>query len=109
MLFITLFNFPALNRQISNDRGQGLIEYLIIVALMGVASISIMRVVSQNVQARYGNISAALGANTKPGGLESADASTFKKNDLSNFFDGAKSNKANSKGGSSGTEAGGWQ
>ncbi len=108
MLFLTLFH-----SKVSNERGQGLIEYLIIVALMGVASISIMRVVSQNVQARYGNISAALGAKTKTGGLESADASSFKKNDLSNFFDGAKSNRSNSKGGASadfsGDEAGGLQ
>lgn len=90
MLFISLFYFPALKKRIVNERGQGLIEYLVIVALVGIASISIMRVIGQNVKARFGNISAALGASTRVGGLESADASSFKKNDLTNFFDGAK-------------------
>ncbi len=108
MLFISLFYFPALKKQITNQRGQGLIEYLIIVALVGIASMSIMRVVGQNVKARFGNVSAALGASTKSASLDAADASTFKKNDLTNFFDGAKSNSKAKGSSSSDGNGGGW-
>lgn len=95
MGFLSLFQFSTLKKQLMgsrlrNERGQGLIEYLVIVAFVGIASISIMRVIGQNVKARFGNISAALGAKTTGTSLDSAEASAFKKNDFTNFMDGAK-------------------
>ena len=36
-----------------NQRGQGLVEYLIIVALMAVATIGIVRVLGQTVSAKF--------------------------------------------------------
>ncbi|MBI1861830.1 MAG: Flp family type IVb pilin [Deltaproteobacteria bacterium] len=43
-----------------NQRGQGLVEYLILVCLVGVATIGVVSVVGQNLRARYATISSAL-------------------------------------------------
>lgn len=96
MLFLSLFYFPTLKKHITNQRGQGMVEYLVIVCFVGIASIGLMRVVGQNIKARFGDISAALGANTKHATLEAADAGAFKKNDFTNFMKGAKSRKSGS-------------
>ncbi len=39
-----------------NQRGQGLIEYLIIVALMAVATIGIMNLLNKTVRVQFGNV-----------------------------------------------------
>ena len=106
MLFVSLFYFPALKKQITNRRGQGMVEYLVIVCFVGIASIGLMRVVGQNIKARFGDISAALGSSTKHVTLESADASALKKNDFTNFMNGAKSSKSGAHPSSGGSEAG---
>lgn len=41
-------------------RGQGLVEYLILVCLVAVAAIAVVSVVGQNLRARYATISSAL-------------------------------------------------
>ena len=43
-----------------NQRGQALIEYLVIVALVVVASIGIMSVIGQNIRTQFANVSNAL-------------------------------------------------
>ena len=100
MLFISLFHFLTLKKQfarstppklaiVRNERGQGLIEYLVIVALMGVATIAIVRVMGQTVEAKFGNIAHALRADGKTEKVETIDASYTKKKDLGNFMDGS--------------------
>jgi pilus assembly protein Flp/PilA len=77
-----------------NENGQGLIEYLIIVALMGVAAISVVRVLSQNVESRFANVALTISGSSKPKArAEAVEESDYKKKDLSNFFDGAGSSK----------------
>ena len=71
-----------------NQRGQGLIEYLIIVALMGVATIAIVRVMGQTVSSRFATITNALRGHKDEAPAESVDESLYKKKDLGNFFDG---------------------
>jgi len=44
----------------NGNRGQGLIEYLILVTLVSVSAISIVTVVGKNVREQYANISAAM-------------------------------------------------
>lgn len=49
------------NLQIVGDRrGQGLVEYLILVALVAVAAISVVSVVGHNVREQYGRVSDSL-------------------------------------------------
>lgn len=84
---------------IANRRGQGLIEYLIIVALMGVATIAIVRVMGQTVSSRFATISYALRGTKKVVEAEQINEGSFKKKDLGNFFDGVGSNRGEGRGG----------
>lgn len=75
-------------KRLSNERGQGLIEYLIIVALMGVAAIAIVRVLGQTVNSRFASITYALRGEKKSVQAEKVDESYYKKRDLGDFFNG---------------------
>jgi Flp pilus assembly pilin Flp len=74
-----------------NQRGQGLIEYLIIVALMGVAAIGIVRVMGQTVASRFASVTYALQGQKRAAHQEKIEDSHVKKKDLSDFFDGVAS------------------
>jgi Flp pilus assembly pilin Flp len=71
-----------------NERGQGLIEYLVIVALMGVATIAIVRSLSQTVESRFASVTYALQGVKKSVAYDKIEDTSFKKKDLGNFFDG---------------------
>ena len=71
-----------------NQKGQGLVEYLIIVALMAVATIGIVRVMGQTVSAKFATITYALQGSKKSAKVERVQDNQYKKKDLSNFFDG---------------------
>ena len=77
---------------LKNQKGQGLVEYLIIVALMGVATIAIVRTMGDVVSKRFAAISGALQGD-KIGEKAPIDESSYKKKDMGNFFDGVGSNR----------------
>ena len=75
---------------VTNQRGQGLIEYLIIVALMGAATIGIMRVMSGTVISKFANVTSALQSSG-----QKYDAPTLTKDltsakDMRSFMEGAR-------------------
>ena len=72
-------------------RGQGLVEYLIIVALMAVASIGIVRLLGHTVQAKVASIIYSLQGKTKRPQIESPREVHYKKKDLGNFMNGSAS------------------
>jgi Flp pilus assembly pilin Flp len=75
---------------VKNQKGQALIEYLIIVALVGVGSIALMRAVSQNINARFANVVHALGGKVE--GKRNASEVTsnmYRKRDLRDFVEGS--------------------
>jgi pilus assembly protein Flp/PilA len=73
---------------VRNQRGQGLIECLVIVALMGVATIAIVRVMGQTVATKFAGVTAALqGDQQKPKDPE-ISKSSYQKRDLGNFMEG---------------------
>jgi pilus assembly protein Flp/PilA len=78
----------------NNQRGQTLVEYLIIVALVGVGSIALMRAVSQNINARFADVVLALGGNVE-GGREAAEVSSnmYRKRDMKDFVNGTVNKK----------------
>lgn len=78
---------------LKNQNGQTLIEYLIIVALVGVGSIALMRAVGQNINTRFATVVTALGGKVT-GGKKADDvtASMYKNRDLRNFVSGAVGN-----------------
>lgn len=80
-----------LSQALRNQRGQGLIEYLVIVALMGVATIAIVRVMGQTVTSRFASVTYALQGKRKQVTPEKVEESYHKKKDLSDFFDGVGS------------------
>ena len=82
------------NLRMNNQSGQGMIEYMILVALIAIGTLGVVKVVGQNVSIQYENINRALGAK-KAGrlNLENADDKHLNRKDLSNFMDGTRSGK----------------
>ena len=76
---------------IKKRKGQGLIEYLILVALMGVATIGVIRVLNQTVKSRFASAVYALQGKSKKVKVDSVKERDYKKTDLSNFMNGAAS------------------
>ena len=88
------YNRFSIQKPLKNQRGQGLIEYLILVALIAVATIGVVKVVGNNLAAQYENINRAMGAsNSSKLTVENASASALKQKDLSNFIDSARTQK----------------
>lgn len=78
-------------KTLGSNKGQGLIEYLILVALIAVGTIGVIKVVGQNVTKQYERINRALGASgSKAITLDGVSDSQLKRKDLSNFLDGAR-------------------
>ncbi len=78
---------------LKNENGQGLVEYLILVALIGIAAISTVRLVSQNIQARFSNVAYGLqgGSQKKKAQFDRVEERHYKSRDMSNFSDGTNS------------------
>lgn len=80
-------------RLFKNQKGQGLVEYLIIVAIMAVGTMAIMRIMNQTVSSKFARVTATLQGNQGPK-IHTAplEEEHFKKRDMSDFFHGAVSN-----------------
>ncbi len=74
---------------LKNNKGQGLVEYLILVCLVAVAAISIVSVVGKNVREQYGNVSHALQGNGKQT-MSTYDHEAVDSRDFKDFMDSAK-------------------
>ena len=66
-------------------------EYLILVALVTVASIGVVRVVGSNISRQYAKINKSLGATERSPELLKVDQDDIEKKDLSNFMSGSRS------------------
>ncbi len=82
---------------LKSKKGQGLIEYLIIVALVAIGTMGVMRVMSQNVQAKFGKITQALhgGNNSVNVEPEALQEQHVKKKDMNDFFYGTRKQDEN--------------
>ena len=74
-----------------NQKGQGLIEYLILVAIMGVATIGIVRTLNQTVKSRFANAIYALQGRNQKAKTHNLRKKEYQRSDLSNFMSGAAS------------------
>ncbi|HEX4923781.1 MAG TPA: hypothetical protein VFV50_06835 [Bdellovibrionales bacterium] len=72
-----------------NNSGQSLIEYLILVALMAVATIGVVRIMGQTVSAKFATITHALQGRSKSVRTERIEDVHFKNKDLGDFFHGS--------------------
>ena len=75
----------------SKKKGQGLIEYLILVALMGVATIGIVRTLNQTVKSRFANAIYALQGRNQKAKTHAMRKEEYQRSDLSNFMSGSAS------------------
>lgn len=77
---------------IQKNNGQGLIEYLILVALIAVTTIGVVKVVGNNLATQYENINRAMGAQrSNKLTISNASDNALKQKDLSNFIDSSRS------------------
>ncbi len=77
--------------KLKNKSGQGMIEHMILVALIAAGTIGVIKVVGQNVGKQYENINRALGARkTEQLQLDNANDNLLRRKDLSNFMDGSR-------------------
>lgn len=73
-------------KQTKNRHGQAIAEYLILVALVGIASIAVIQVLSTNLRRKIGDVANAIGGKTSEK-IESkkVEAEQYEIKDLSNF------------------------
>lgn len=89
-------------RRFKNQKGQGLIEYLIIVAIVAIGSIAVIKVVGANVDVQFANVASALGGkDTTKKEAHEVTASMYKKRDFGNFFEDSVNAKGSGSGGGS--------
>ena len=78
-------------KKILNSSGQGMVEYMILVALIAAGTIGVVRVVGYNIGAQYENINRALGAKAStPLQVVNTEQKHLNKKDLSDFLRGAR-------------------
>ena len=77
-------------RFIRNSRGQSLIEYVVLVALVGVATIGMVRVLQKTVKVNLANVVHALQSDGKRReSHERVEESDLRKADFGDFMNGA--------------------
>ena len=74
---------------IKNQKGQSLVEYLIIVALVAVATIGMVKVVGTNINVHFANIAKALGGDTSEVQPVKVQAKQVETRNLGNYMKGA--------------------
>ncbi len=76
-----------------NQRGQGLVEYVILVALVGVATILMVRKLQHTVVVNMANITHALQSdkNKRRESFERVEPDDVRKKDFTDFMNGASS------------------
>jgi pilus assembly protein Flp/PilA len=78
-----------------NARGQSLIEYVILVALVGVATMGMVRVLQKSVKVNLANVVHALQSDGKrKESQERLTTDDLRKSDFSDFMNGASNREA---------------
>lgn len=77
---------------VRNQKGQGLVEYLILVALMAVATMGVVTLLSHSVRGKFVQIVDAIqGRPSSRVRFDAPNESDYKKKDMSSFMQGAAS------------------
>lgn len=78
-------------RLLFQKKGQGLVEYLIIVALVGVATMAVVRVVGANISIQFARINESLGGkHIAKLNEQNVTEDMVKRKDITNFFEGSR-------------------
>ena len=83
---------------IQNQKGQALMEYLILVCLMGVACIGMVRLLQNTVNVNFANaVNSLQGGSSRKVSYEKVEESDTKKKDFSDFMRGSSKRKNDSE------------
>lgn len=75
-----------------NSKGQGMIEYIIIVAMIAISSLSVIRILSRSINLNLTRITDSLqGKETRSVKHTEVKSKHYSNRDLSNFFKGSSS------------------
>ncbi len=79
-------------RHLKNQKGQGLLEYIILIALVGVASMGMIRILQHSIKANFANVIFALqDDNKRKVSAEKITDDDLRKADFGDFMNGASS------------------
>jgi len=77
--------------RLNSQSGQGLIEYLILVAVIGIGSVVLVRAVGQNINVKFAEVVQGLGGSVEgETKADSVTASALEKKDMQNFLNGSR-------------------
>lgn len=83
-------------KRIYNQNGQGLVEYLILTALLAIATMGVVRLLGHSVSARYADVvNAVQGRDAPKVDSEQVAERHYKKRDMGDFMRGAASSSRN--------------
>ncbi len=73
---------------IDNQRGQSLIEYLILVSIVAIGSIGIVSIVGQNINIKFANVAKGLGSTASEADLPAAkiNAGMYRRRTMGDFL-----------------------
>ncbi|NCN95274.1 MAG: hypothetical protein GW917_00960 [Bdellovibrionales bacterium] len=75
-----------------SQRGQGLLEYIVLVALIGVATMGMVRILQSSIKANFANVIFALQDDSRRKvSAEKISEEDLKKADFGDFMNGASS------------------
>lgn len=81
-------------KRIRNNRGQSLVEYLLLVALMAIGTISVLRTLNKTVEVNFANVASSLQGKSKVASHDKINKTDFQKRDMGNFMSGSSGRKA---------------
>lgn len=76
---------------LDNQKGQGLVEYLILLCLVTVSSIAVVSVVGQNIKAQYAKISNAITGKGAQVPMTQAHSESHKLRGMDDYFESSQS------------------
>lgn len=75
---------------LKNQKGQGLIEYLLLVALMAIATMGVVSLLNHSMRGKFVQVIDAIqGRESSRVRFEAPEDSDYKKKDMSSFMQGA--------------------
>lgn len=84
---------PILMKTVRNQRGQSLVEYLMLVALIAVGTMGVVRAVSYTVSAKFATVGAQIAGEQKSYKGETDFNQYVRKKDMGDFFNHAASSE----------------
>lgn len=74
---------------LKNERGQGLIEYLILTAIIAIATMGVVRIVGHTVAGKFADIANSIrGEEFNRAQVERVEERHYRKKDMSDFMQG---------------------